>query len=217
MPPREAARFRPWPRTGLARAPRGGRTGGIVDFQRVGMGPMDPLEPYEQAGPKTHASGKQGPIRGDSRNPWFLALLASFGTLTVLAIVFLRNEPHVETLTTPMWLALLGLAAIRLGRIVALDEVTQPFRAPFVDVHVIDGRPREVAKPHGFRGAVGALLSSPDSIGFWMAGILVYGWILWPSGFRILIVVLAVSGLGEILNGVVHFLGNRAHGRTPVA
>jgi hypothetical protein len=176
---------------------------------------MDPHEPYEQAGPKTHASGKHGPIRGDSRNPWFLILLGSFGTLTALAIVLLRDEPHVETLASPMWLTLLGLAAIRLGRIIALDEVTQPFRAPFVDVHVIDGQHREVAREHGFRGAVGALLSSPDSIGFWMAGILVYGWILWPEGFRIIIIVLAVSGLGEILNGLVHFLANRARGQPP--
>jgi hypothetical protein len=181
------------------------------------MGSMDPREPYEQAGPKTYASGKQGPIRGDSRNLWFLFLLGMFGSITLLAILFLRDEPHVELLTTPMWLTLLGLAAIRLGRIIALDEVTQPFRALFVDVHCIDGRHQEVAKPEGFRGAVGALLCSPDSIGFWMAGILVYGWILWPSGFRMLIIVLAVSGVGEILNGVIHFLSNRAHGQRPPA
>jgi hypothetical protein len=177
------------------------------------MKSMNPHEPYEQAGPKTYASGKQGPIRGDSRNLWFLMLLGTFGSITILAIVFLRNEPHIELLTTPMWLTLLGLAAIRLGRIIALDEVTQPFRAPFVDVHEIDGEHKEVAKPHGFRGAVGALLCSPDSIGFWVAGILVYGWILWPSGFRMIIIVLAVSGLGEILNGLVHLLANRAHGQ----
>jgi hypothetical protein len=171
---------------------------------------MNPHEPYEQAGPKTYASGKQGPVWGDSRNLWFLFLLGTFGSITILAIIFLRDEPHVELLTTPMWLTLLGLAAIRLGRIVALDEVTQPFRAPFVDVHEIDGVHKEVAKPHGLRGAVGALLCSPDSIGFWIAGILVYGWILWPSGFRMIIIVLAVSGLGEILNGLVHLLSNRA-------
>jgi hypothetical protein len=181
------------------------------------MGSMDRHEAYEQAGPKTRASGKQGPIRGDSRNLWFLALLGTFGSVTGLAILFLRNEPHIELLTTPMWLTLLGLAAIRLGRIIALDEVTQPFRAPFVDVHFVDGRHYEVAKEKGFRGAVGALLCSPDSIGFWMAGILVYGWILWPSGFRMLIIVLAVSGLGEILNGVVHFLANRSRTRPPTA
>jgi hypothetical protein len=171
---------------------------------------MNPHEPYEQAGPKTYASGKHGPVWGDSRNLWFLMLLGTFGTITVLAIIFLRDEPHIELLTTPMWLTLLGLAAIRLGRIVALDEVTQPFRAPFVDVKLIDGKHQEVAKEGGFRGAVGALICSPDSVGFWIAGILVYGWILWPSGFRMIIIVLAVSGLGEILNGVVHLLANRA-------
>jgi hypothetical protein len=175
---------------------------------------MDPHEPYEQAGPKSYASGKQGPIRGDSRNLWFLALLGTFGSITVLAIIFLRDEPHIELLTTPMWLTLLGLAAIRLGRIMALDEVTQPFRALFVDVHEIDGRYQEVAKPEGLRGAVGALLCSPDSIGFWIAGILVYGWILWPSGFRMIIIVLAVSGVGEILNGIIHFLANRSRAAT---
>jgi len=178
---------------------------------------MDPHEPYEQAGPKTYASGKQGPISGDSRNLWFLALLGTFGSITVLAIIFLRDEPHIELLTTPMWLTLLGLAAIRLGRIIALDEVTQPFRALFVDVHEIDGRHQEVAKPEGLRGAIGALLASPDSIGFWIAGIMVYGWILWPSGFRMIIIVLAVSGVGEILNGLIHFLANRSRPPSPAA
>jgi len=177
---------------------------------------MNAEEPYEQAGPKTFASGKQGPISGDSRNLWFLVLLGTFGSITLLAIVFLRDEPHVELLTTPMWLTLLGLAAIRLGRIIALDEVTQPFRALFVDVHEIDGQHKEVAKPEGFRGAVGALLCSPDSIGFWVAGIMVYGWILWPSGFRMIIIVLAVSGVGEILNGVIHFLANRSRSEPPM-
>lgn len=177
---------------------------------------MDPHEPYEQAGPKSHASGKQGAIHGDSRNLWFLALLGTFGTITVLAILFLRNEPHIELLTTPMWLALLGLAAIRLGRIIALDEVTQPLRAPFVYVQRVHGRDQEFARQHGFRGAVGALVSSPDSIGFWIAGILVYGWILWPEGFRMLIIVLAVSAVGEILNGIIHFLANRSRDQRPV-
>jgi hypothetical protein len=178
---------------------------------------MDPHEPYDQAGPKSHASGKHGPIRGDSRNLWFLLLMGGFGTLTILAILFLRDRPHVELLTTPMWLVLLGLAAIRLGRIVALDEVTQPFRTPFVEVVVLDGRHHEVARREGFRGAVGALLSSPDSVGFWIAGVLVYGWILWPSGFRMIIIVFAVSAVGEIVNALIHFLASRSRGGTPTA
>jgi hypothetical protein len=168
----------------------------------------------EQAGPKTYASGKHGPIHGDSRNIWFLVLLGTFGTITLLAIIFLRDFDSVRDLLNPMWFALVVLASHRLGRIMALDEVTQPFRTFFVDVKEVQGRQAEVAKPEGFRGAVGALLSSPDSIGFWIAGIFVYLYILWPSGMRMIIIVLAVSGLAEILNALVQCLGRIAK-RTP--
>jgi hypothetical protein len=168
-------------------------------------------EAYEQAGPKSHASGKRGPIKGDSRNLWFVALLGTFATITTLAIVFLRDEPEVEQLLSPLWLTLLGLASLRFGRIVALDEVTQPFRGPFVDVKLVKGEWKEIAKPEGLRGAVGALVTSPESIGFWIAGLLVYLFVLWPTVVRMVIIVLAVNGLAELVNAVVHYLARRSH------
>jgi hypothetical protein len=161
---------------------------------------------HEQVGPKTYASGKTGPIHGDSRNIWFLVLLGTFSTITVIAIIFLRHNESVQTLLSPLWLTMLALASHRLGRIVALDEVTQPFRLPFVELRELDGQKLEVPRKEGFRGAVGTLISSPDSIGFWIAGILVYLYILWPPGLRMIIIVLAVSGLAELLNGIVQLV-----------
>jgi hypothetical protein len=167
-------------------------------------------EIHEQAGPKTYASGKTGYIRGDSRNLWFLALLGTFSTITILAIIFLRNEPAVHTLLSPLWLTLLALASHRLGRIMALDEVTQPLRMPFVEMREINGVKLEVPRKEGLKGALGTLLTSPDSIGFWIAGIFVYLFVLWPEGMRLIIIVLAVNGLAEIFNALVHLLGRRS-------
>jgi hypothetical protein len=166
-------------------------------------------EVHEQAGPKSYASGKTGPIRGDSRNLWFILLLGTFGGITLLAIIFLRHRPEVEMLLSPIWLALLGLASYRLGRIVALDEVTQPFRMPFVEVHEIEGEKKEVARPDGLRGALGALLTSPESVGFWIAGIFVYLFVVWPEVMRLIIIVLAINGLAELFNAATHALARR--------
>jgi hypothetical protein len=165
----------------------------------------------EQAGPKSYASGKTGPILWDDRNIWFLGLLATFSAITAAAIVFLRHEPSVEMLLSPLWLALLALASYRLGRIMALDEVTQPFRMFFVEVKEIDGIKVEVAKEHGLLGAVGALITSPGSIGFWIAGIFTYLFVLWPTGMRMIIIVLAVNGLGEMFNALVNLLARKSH------
>lgn len=168
------------------------------------------MEIHEQAGPKSHASGKTGPIRSDSRNPWFMLLLLTFAAITAAAVIFLRDDPVVDRLQTPFVFALIALAAYRLARIVAIDEVTQPFRIPFVEMRRRRGEWTEIARPEGLRGAIGALITSPESIGFWIAGIFVYLYVLIPDWLTLVLIVLAVNAVGELLNAVTHLLSARS-------
>lgn len=161
---------------------------------------------HELSGPKLFASGRSDTFRGDSRNLWFVLLFAMFGGITLLAILFLRDDPNVELLLSPLMLVLIALASYRLGRIIALDEVMQPFRLFFTEIREEQGEKREVPRQKGLRGAVGALISSPDSVGFWVAGLLVYVFILAPTVVRLIVIVLAVNGLAQLFNSLIHLV-----------
>jgi hypothetical protein len=161
---------------------------------------------HELSGPKLFASGRADTFRGDSRNLGFLLLFGAFGAITVLAIVFLRDDPNVELLLSPWMLVLIALASYRLGRIIALDEVMQPFRLFFTEIREEGGEKHEVPRQKGLRGAIGALISSPDSVGFWVAGLLVYLFILAPTIVRLIVIVLAINGLAQLFNSLVHLV-----------
>jgi hypothetical protein len=164
----------------------------------------------EEIGPKDRITIRSDRFGGDDRNPWFIALFATFLTLTVVMIVFFRDSPNVELFFSPMNLVLFALASYRLGRIVALDEVTQPFRVFFIRGKRTPRGLEEAPLEGGLRGAISALITSPDSVGFWISGLLVYGFVLWPGVIRMFMLVLAINGLGQIFNALVHFLGTRA-------
>jgi hypothetical protein len=166
--------------------------------------------PGQEIGPKFRVNVKSDKFFGDSRNLWFLALFGTFMMLTVLMIIFFRNSPNVELFFSPINLLLFALASYRLGRIVAIDEVTQPFRVFFIDTIKTQSGLEELPKKNGLRGAVATLITSPDSVGFWISGLLVYSFIIWPSVIRLFMIVLAINGLGELFNSLVHFLGTRA-------
>jgi hypothetical protein len=166
--------------------------------------------PGQEIGPKFRVNIRSDKFFGDSRNMWFVLLFGTFFILTVLMIIFFRDSPNVELFFSPINLLLFALASFRLGRIVATDEVSQPLRVFFIDAARTPVGLEERPKQKGLRGAIAALITSPDSVGFWISGLLVYGFIIWPSVIRMFMIVVAVNGLGEIFNSLVHYLGTRA-------
>jgi hypothetical protein len=66
---------------------------------------------------------------------------------------------------------LMVLATHKLSRIVAKDRVTAPFRAPFARFEEFDGAGEleEDARGHGFRRAVGNLITCPYCVAPWIA------------------------------------------------
>lgn len=147
----------------------------------------------------------------DSRHPWFIAIVLAFVALTGAVLRLLRSRPNTQNCFTPLNLLLLGLASYRAGRVIALDDVTQPFRLPFVDVREENGERKETPKKEGLRGAIGALITCPDCIGFWVAAVLVYGSLLWSGPVFVVTLALGSSGLGQFFDAIVMFLSKRAH------
>ena len=144
-----------------------------------------------------------------SLHPWFIVLMLFFVVVTGITLGALNAWTRIETLLTPLNVALLALASYRLGRIISLDEVTEPLRKPFFEVREVDGEREEIPVPYGFRGAIAKLLSCPDCTGYWVAAALVYANLLWPGPAWVVTLVFAVNGLGHLFNAVVMFLARK--------
>jgi hypothetical protein len=63
-----------------------------------------------------------------------------------------------------------------------------------------------VPKGHGFRRALGELISCPICAGTWIAAALVYGLRIVPRFTRALLAIMSAVGIAELLNGAVELL-----------
>ncbi len=138
-------------------------------------------------------------------------------TYTVLASIFwgvfgifnwVQGRKRKQTEIKPMDLAMLGLSAYRLGRLVAYDHVAEPYRAPFTQTVPDSTGAGDTVEPkgEGWRLAVGQLLSCPVCAGTWISAGLVYGLNLFPGPTRVLMTIMSAIGLGELLNALTEWL-----------
>lgn len=98
-------------------------------------------------------------------------------------------------------LLLAGVAAHKLSRIVAKEEVTAPVRAPFVDaVPGEEGRPAEEPRGSGPRRAVGRLLTCPSCVGQWASAAFVTGIVLAPRVTRVTAAIFAADAVSDFLH-----------------
>ena len=108
----------------------------------------------------------------------------------------------------PFDFVLLGFSTLRLGRLVAYDLVTEPYRAPFTETVPDQYGTSEtvVPKRSGWRRAFGELISCPICSGTWVAAALVYALQLAPNPTRIFMAIMGAIGMGEILNALTEAL-----------
>jgi hypothetical protein len=130
-------------------------------------------------------------------NGLFLALLAAFAHRQ-------RNKRDDLELR-PFDLALLGLATMRLGRLVAYDKVFETWRLPVAETQPDESGAGEavVPKGRGFQRALGELISCPICAGTWVAAGLVYGLRIAPRFTRALLAIMGAVGIAEMLNSAV--------------
>lgn len=102
----------------------------------------------------------------------------------------------------PLDLLLLGFATYRGGHLVAYDKVAQPLRQPFTETRPDASGTGKTVVPRGegIRRALGELLACPICSGTWIASGLVYGLMIMPGPTRVLMTILAATGIAEWLN-----------------
>jgi hypothetical protein len=133
-------------------------------------------------------------------NGLFLALLAAFAHRQ-------RNKRDSLELR-PFDLVLLGLATLRLGRLVAYDKVFETWRLPVAETQPDESGAGDTVTPkgHGFQRALGELISCPICAGTWIAAGLVYGLRIAPRFTRALLAIMSAVGIAELLNGAVEVM-----------
>ena len=126
-----------------------------------------------------------------------LSLVGAFLTATGVAGV---RGGRGGTLTDPIELGLTGLAAHRIGRMIAFEKVAEPLREPFTATVPDETGVDEtvVARGRGVRWAIGELLSCPICVGTWAALGLSIGRMVLPGPTSFVIRVLAIAGIAEI-------------------
>jgi hypothetical protein len=132
-----------------------------------------------------------------------LTLISLFlGILTTFASRLMRHDR--EVVLRPFDLLLLGLSSFRLGRMIAYEGVTAPLREPFTEVKADGSGAGEtvVAAGGGTRRVLGELLSCPICSGTWVAAGLVYGLQLLPQPTRLLLAIMATTGVAQLSNSL---------------
>ncbi len=98
---------------------------------------------------------------------------------------------------------ILALATYRMANIISNEVVMKPLRAPFVDEKMEDGKLVEKPKKTGFLGAIGLLIYCPSCTGVWVAAILVYLWVFWPTSTSVVATIFALSAIERIVASIV--------------
>jgi hypothetical protein len=139
---------------------------------------------------------------------WYSVDLVIFTGLNVFLIWELHARFYGLHVT---WLEfiILGLAVFRIANIVSNEQLTKPFREPFVDEKQQHGKMVEVPKKKGFMGAMGSLIYCPSCTGTWIAAIFVYSFVLWPRPVEIIALIFALSGLERIFTMLLGFLKSK--------
>jgi hypothetical protein len=117
-------------------------------------------------------------------------------------LVTKRSQREIPERIAPGDLVLLGLVTHKLSRIIALDWVMSPVRAPFTryEQSIGAGEVSEKPRGHGMRRALGELLTCPWCIGPWVASALAYGLVLAPRATRLLGGIFTLVTISDFLH-----------------
>ncbi|MBN1661258.1 MAG: DUF1360 domain-containing protein [Anaerolineae bacterium] len=130
----------------------------------------------------------------------FFSLLGLFNLLT--------GRKKKTRKLKPMDLAMLGLSAYRMGRLVSYDLVFQNYRASFTETMPDPTGAGDTVMPAGtgWRRAIGELIACPICAGTWISAGLVYGMELLPGPTRVLMTIMSGIGLAELVNAATEYL-----------
>ena len=165
---------------------------------------IDQLRLWEQR----YSAGEERPLGS------YAVLLAGFGAMTtgLIATGRARGVRSLPERIATGDLALLAVATFRASRLVSKDSVTAVARAPFTrfEEPAGAGEVNEEVVGHGFRHAVGELLSCPFCVSVWLATVGTFGLLVFPRPTRTVCSVLGVSAASDALQFVHSWLQSEA-------
>lgn len=132
----------------------------------------------------------------------FVAIMGTFGALAAgTTAVGRARGAQLPDRVAAKDVALLAAASHKLARIITKDEVTSPFRAPFVRYEGPAGHGEVEERPRGrgLRKAVGSLLICPNCMGMWTTSAFVAGLVLAPRTTRLAATVFATYAAADAL------------------
>lgn len=145
-----------------------------------------------------------------SKLAWFGVHISVFTLLNGLALYYIKPGVNILTQVSPMVVVLFGMAVYRGADLISTETVTQVLRAPFVDLEKVGHGAKEIPKKEGLVGSIGDLVTCPSCTGAWLGALLVYGYLLWPQLFSVIIFTIAVSGLERFFRRSVQVIARLA-------
>lgn len=130
---------------------------------------------------------------------WYLLDMVVFTAINVVALYYLSErvgwQADLFALFTPFRLGLFGLGVYRMADVVTEEWVMHGIRALFEDEKEVDGK--IVRKPalYGFRGLIASLIHCPSCTGVWVAMILFYVFVFFPTVGTAILAIMALSAL----------------------
>jgi len=131
--------------------------------------------------------------------PAYALLVALYNALFGgFLLLYRRRENRLEKIEA-LDVALLGLATLRMSKLVSEDEITSVVRKPLIEEVHGEKRPQGT----GLRAAIGKLVLCPTCTGTWIAALMTYSLHLWPRYTRPLLAVMAASAISQASDAVL--------------
>ncbi len=134
--------------------------------------------------------------------PNYATLLAVYGGVISSLLLFLKKENRLPERFALRDLLLLALATHKLSRVIALDKIAMPLRAPFTKFEKATGAAEVDEEPRGrgMRRAIGSLISCPYCIEVWISTGLSFGLAAVPRVTRFVASIFGVVAVSDFLH-----------------
>jgi hypothetical protein len=129
----------------------------------------------------------------------YAALIALYNLLFGGFLLFYRKRDNTLERMSPLDMAMLGLATLRMAKLISEDEIAAVLREPVSE----DVNGQKVPQGGGLRRSLGKLLLCPTCTGTWIAAFLTYALHLWPRQTRPLLAMLSASGVSQFSDAVL--------------
>ncbi|HEY1037042.1 MAG TPA: DUF1360 domain-containing protein [Candidatus Paceibacterota bacterium] len=142
---------------------------------------------------------------------WDVVALLAFTLVNVAGLYYFRNELDLA-LSNLSWMTLLvlGLGVYRLTDIIVYEKVTQPIRFLFIGkAFAEEGKEVHVSK-RGLQAFFHQLFSCNSCMGVWVAALVVYLYILFPTPTFVAMIIFALTALERLFSKVYSFLEKKA-------